>query len=92
MWERLLNPSDLSAMALEEVAQLMETASKKNNSLGVERFLMDPNVKLNELPSMLANMNKEKLISTGASSDKMDVACKKVITDEKLNELWKEVD
>ena len=53
---------------------------------------MDPNAKLNELPSLLTNMHKEKLISTGASSDKMDVACKKVITEENLNEFWKLVD
>ena len=58
----------------------------------MERFLMNPDAKLNELPSLLTNMHKEKLMQTGASSDKMDVACKKVITDEKLNELWKEVD
>ena len=53
---------------------------------------MDPNAKLNELPSLLTNMHKEKLMQTGASSDKMDANCRKVITDEKLTDLWKEVD
>ena len=92
MWDKLPAAGALASLSLEDVVSLMEMASKTKNTAAVQRLCETKNKRLNDLPSLIGNIHKEKQMISGSSADKIDTNCQRAITDDGLRDIYKEVD
>ena len=71
MYGKLPKPGILASMSIEELAKLMQKASRLSSQKAVERITADESKRLDDLPNLLASLHKEKKMGTGQANDEV---------------------